>query len=222
MALHIVNEANRCLSCKNPMCQKGCPIQTPIPEIIRMFKNHEVAEAGKKLFSNNPLSLICSIVCDHEMQCAGNCVLGKKGQPIHFSSIESYISDTYLDRMEIPSVEKNGMDVAVIGSGPAGMTVAFEMIRNGYGVTIFEEKDEIGGVLRYGIPEFRLPKTILKRYEKLLQNMGVKIRPNTVIGSALEIKDLFRDGFKTVFIGTGVGKPNTLGIRNDIRQYQVK
>ncbi len=215
MALHIVNEANRCLSCKNPMCQKGCPIQTPIPEIIRMFKNHEVAEAGKKLFSNNPLSLICSIVCDHEMQCAGNCVLGKKGQPIHFSSIESYISDTYLDRMEIPSVEKNGMDVAVIGSGPAGMTVAFEMIRNGYGVTIFEEKDEIGGVLRYGIPEFRLPKTILKRYEKLLQNMGVKIRPNTVIGSALEIKDLFRDGFKTVFIGTGVGKPNTLGIRGE-------
>lgn len=103
----------------------------------------------------------------------------------------------------------------MIGSGPAGMTVAFEMIRNGYGVTIFEEKDEIGGVLRYGIPEFRLPKTILKRYEKLLQNMGVKIRPNTVIGSALEIKDLFRDGFKTVFIGTGVGKPNTLGIRGE-------
>lgn len=212
MALHIINEANRCLNCKKPMCQQGCPVHTPIPEIISLFKEHQIMEAGKRLFDNNPLSVICAVVCNHETQCAGHCVLGKKGHPIHFSSIESYISDTYLERMEIPEVPKKGKSAAVIGAGPAGITAAVELARGGYDVTIFEEKDEIGGVMRYGIPEFRLPKSVLKRYQKLLFAMGIKIRPNTVIGSALEIKDLFRDGFEAVFVGTGVGKPNTLGI----------
>lgn len=212
MALHIINEANRCLNCKKPMCQQGCPVHTPIPEIIRLFKEHQIMEAGKRLFDNNPLSVICAVVCNHETQCAGHCVLGKKGHPIHFSSIESYISDTYLERMELPEVPKKGKSAAVIGAGPAGITAAVELARGGYDVTIFEEKDEIGGVMRYGIPEFRLPKSVLKRYQKLLFDMGIKIRPNTVIGSALEIKDLFRDGFEAVFVGTGVGKPNTLGI----------
>lgn len=212
MALHIINEANRCLNCKKPMCQQGCPVHTPIPEIIRLFQEHKITEAGKRLFDNNPLSVICAVVCDHETQCAGHCVLGKKGNPIHFSSIESYISDMYLERMEIPEVPKKGKSVAVIGAGPAGITAAVELAHGGYDVTVFEEKDEIGGVMRYGIPEFRLPKSVLKRYQKLLVGMGIRIRPNTVIGSALEIKDLFRDGFEAVFVGTGVGKPNTLGI----------
>lgn len=117
--------------------------------------------------------------------------------------------------MEIKKKEKNGKCAAVIGAGPAGITVAVELIRNGYDVTIFEEQDEIGGVMRYGIPEFRLPKTIIKRYEKKLLEMGIQIRPKTIIGSALEIKDLFRDGYQAVFIGTGVGKPKTLGIRGE-------
>ena len=108
MSLHIIDEANRCLNCKKPMCQKGCPVHTPIPHIIQMFKENKVMEAGKELFENNPMSVICSIVCNHEQQCAGNCVLGRKGNPVHFSSIETYISDTYLDRMEIPEVEKKG------------------------------------------------------------------------------------------------------------------
>ena len=117
MSLHIIDEANRCLNCKKPMCQKGCPVDTPIPHIIQMFKENKVMDAGKELFENNPMSVICSIVCNHEQQCAGNCVLGHKGNPVHFSSIETYISDTYLDRMEIPEVEKKGKRVAVIGAG---------------------------------------------------------------------------------------------------------
>lgn len=215
MSLHIIDEANRCLNCKKPMCQQGCPIHTPIPKVIQMFKKHKMTEAGEMLFTNNPLSVVCSIVCNHEMQCEGHCVLGKKGNPIHFRSIENYISDGYLDRMEIKKKEKNGKCAAVIGAGPAGITVAVELIRNGYDVTIFEEQDEIGGVMRYGIPEFRLPKTIIKRYEKKLLEMGIQIRPKTIIGSALEIKDLFRDGYQAVFIGTGVGKPKTLGIKGE-------
>lgn len=127
MALHIINEANRCLNCKKPMCQQGCPVHTPIPEIIRLFKEHKIMEAGKRLFDNNPLSVICAAVCDHENQCAGRCVLGKKGNPIHFSSIESYISDMYLERMEIPEVPKKGKSMAVIGAGPAGITAAVEL-----------------------------------------------------------------------------------------------
>ncbi|MGN0250994.1 MAG: NAD(P)-dependent oxidoreductase [Oliverpabstia sp.] len=215
MSLHIIDEANRCLNCKKPMCQQGCPIHTPIPKVIQMFKEHKMTEAGETLFRNNPFSVVCSIVCNHEMQCEGHCVLGKKGNPIHFRSIENYISDGYLDRMEIEKKEKNGKCAAVIGAGPAGITVAVELIRNGYDVTIFEEQDEIGGVMRYGIPEFRLPKTIIKRYEKKLLEMGIQIRPKTIIGSALEIKDLFRDGYQAIFIGTGVGKPKTLGIRGE-------
>lgn len=147
MALHIINEANRCLNCKKPMCQQGCPVHTPIPEIIRLFQEHKITEAGKRLFDNNPLSVICAVVCDHETQCAGHCVLGKKGNPIHFSSIESYISDMYLERMEIPEVPKKGKSVAVIGAGPAGITAAVELARGGYDVTVFEEKDEIGAAM---------------------------------------------------------------------------
>ena len=161
MAIHIIDEANRCLNCKKPKCMEGCPVHTPIPHIIQMFKEHQVMDAGKELFQNNPMSVICSIVCDHEQQCAGHCVLGKKGNPVHFSSIENYISDTYLDRMKIQKPEEQKKSVAVIGAGSAGLTVAIILAQNGYKVTIFEQQDKIGGITRYGIPEFRLPKSIL-------------------------------------------------------------
>ena len=124
MAIHIIDEANRCLNCKKPKCMEGCPVHTPVPHIIQLFKEHQVMDAGRELFENNPMSLICSIVCNHEMQCAGNCVLGKKGSPVHFSSIETYISDMYLDRMKVKTAEQKKQNVAVIGAGPAGMTVA--------------------------------------------------------------------------------------------------
>ena len=215
MALHIIDEANRCLNCKKPMCQQGCPVHTPIPHIIQMFKENRLMEAGEELFQNNPMSVICSIVCNHEQQCEGHCVLGRKGNPVHFSSIENYISDMYLERMKILPVEKKSQKAAVIGAGPAGITVAIKLAQQGYGVTIFEWKDKIGGIMQYGIPEFRLPKSILDRYQIRLQELDVKVRPNTTIGAILKIEDLLRDGYASVFIGTGVWKAHNLGIEGE-------
>ena len=215
MALHIVAEANRCLNCKNPMCQKGCPVHTPIPTVIQLFKENRLMEAGEMLFNNNPLSAVCAIVCNHEKQCAGNCIRGRKDTPVHFSSIEAYISDMYLDRMTLPVPEKKDKKVAVIGCGPAGMTVAIQLARQGYPVTIFEWKGKIGGLLQYGIPEFRLPKSTLDRYQARMEEMGITIRTNTTIGAVLMIDNLFRDGYKAVFIGTGAEKPRTLDIEGE-------
>ena len=215
MALHIVEEANRCLNCKKPLCREGCPISTSIPEMIQLFKNGDLEEAAEMLFENNPMSVICSLVCNHEKQCEGHCILNRKGNPVHISSIENYISNTYLDKMKIAAEPKNGRKVGVIGAGPAGLTIAIMLAKKGYSVTVFDAKDKIGGVLQYGIPEFRLPKTILERYKKKLLKLGIRIRPNTAIGTALEIKDLFRDGYESIFIGTGVWKPKTLGIKGE-------
>ena len=216
MALHIMDEANRCLQCKVPQCQKGCPIHTNIPLAIRLLKENKLNEAGKMLFANNPLTTVCSLLCNHENQCEGHCVLGRKGAPVHFSSIENYISTTYANQMTNGPAKSNGMRVAIIGSGPAGITIAIILARYGYQVTIFEGKDKIGGVLRYGIPEFRLPKSVLDDIEyRHLELKGIKIRPNTTIGGAIGIDDLFRDGYKAIFVGTGVWKPNTLHIKGE-------
>jgi glutamate synthase (NADPH/NADH) small chain len=183
--------------------------------MIQAFKNGDLNDAGEMLFSNNPLSLVCSLVCNHEKQCEGHCILGKKGQSVHISSIENYISDTIFDKIKIECKPKNGKKVAVIGAGPAGITIAIYLTKEGYSVTIFDAKDKVGGVLQYGIPDFRLPKTILERYKKKLVDIGVKIRPNTAIGTALEIKDLVRDGYQSIFIGTGVWRPKTLGVKGE-------
>ena len=212
MAIHVVNEARRCLNCKVPQCRKGCPINTPIPDMIRMFLEHRTEEAGQMLFENNPLSVVCSLVCDHEKQCEGHCVLGRKGAPVHISSIENYISDAHLDRLQLQRQAAKGKRVAIIGSGPAGITIAVLLAQKGYDVTLFESRDKSGGVLRYGIPEFRLPKSVLDRYQAQLVQLGIKIRPNTVIGGALTVDDLQRDGYKAIFIGTGVWRPKKLGI----------
>lgn len=212
MAVHIIDEARRCLQCKKPICIEGCPINTNIPKMIQLLLDGEIDQAGQMLFDNNPMSLICSLVCNHESQCEGHCVLYRKNNAVHISSIEQYISDSYFDKMQLETSEhKRGM-VAVIGAGPAGLTISFVLRRMGYDVTIFDSKDKIGGVLQYGIPEFRLPKSILERYRSKLLHMGVRIRPNTTIGGALEIEDLFRDGYLSVFIGTGVWRPNILKI----------
>lgn len=213
--IHVIEEANRCLQCKKPMCMEGCPIKTPIPMMIKALKEGRVKEAGAFLFENNPLSVVCSLVCDHKAQCEGHCVLARRGEGVHISSIENYISTASLDRVEIKCESKNGHMVAVIGAGPAGITIAIEMAKKGYSVTIFDSRDKIGGVLQYGIPEFRLPKSILERYKKKLIEIGILIRPNTTIGGALEIKDLFRDGYEAIFIGTGVWRPKTLGVQGE-------
>lgn len=216
MALHVMDEANRCLQCKVPQCQKGCPIGTNIPLAIKLLKENKLNEAGRMLFENNPLTTVCSLVCNHENQCEGHCVLGHKGAPVHFSTIENYISTTYANQMTAGPKPSNGMRVAIIGSGPAGITIAIILARYGYQVTIFEGKDKIGGVLRYGIPEFRLPKSTLDDIEyRHLILKGIKIRPNTLIGSAITIEDLFRDGYKAIFVGTGVWKPNALHIKGE-------
>lgn len=215
MADHVVNEAKRCLQCKNPRCSAGCPIHTPIPDMIRLFRESELEQAGKMLFENNPLSVICSLVCDHEKQCEGHCVQGIKGAPVHISSIENYISDSYLDRMELKPAPPKGQRVAIIGSGPAGITIAVLLAQRGYGVTLFESREKIGGVLRYGIPAFRLPKDLLDRYKDQLIHLGIKIRPNTVIGRSLTVDDLLRDGYQAIFIGTGVWRPKKLGIKGE-------
>lgn len=212
MAINVVNEARRCLHCKIPQCRKGCPISTNIPEAIELFRNGHTKEAGKMLFENNPLSVICSLVCDHEKQCEGHCIFGRKGAPVHFSIIENYISDSYLDHLQLHVEPKRGQRVAIIGSGPAGITISVILAQRGYDVTIFESREKIGGVLRYGIPAFRLPKTILDRYKAQLVKLGIKIRPNTAIGRALTVDDLQRDGYEAIFIGTGVWKPKTMKI----------
>ena len=216
MAQHVLDEARRCLNCKNPQCQKGCPIHTPIPQVIQLLLHGQLDEAGRILYANNPLTTVCSLVCNHENQCEGHCVLGKKGAPVHFSTIEQYISSTYSSRTAPEKIPSNGMRVAIIGAGPAGLTIAVILASRGYQVTIFEGKDKIGGVLRYGIPEFRLPKSVLDEFEyrHLILN-GIKFRPNTTIGTAITIDDLFRDGYKSIFIGTGVWQPKALHIKGE-------
>ncbi len=216
MALHVMDEAIRCLECKNPTCVKGCPINTPIPKVISLLKQNKLDEAGWLLFENNPLTTVCSLICNHENQCEGHCVLGKKGVPVHFSTIEQYISRTYAPKMSKGPAASNGMRVAIVGSGPAGITIAIILARYGYQVTIFENKSEIGGVLRYGIPDFRLPKAVLDDIQyRHIELKGIKIRPNTHIGGAIGVDDLFRDGYKAIFVGTGVWKPNALHIKGE-------
>lgn len=215
MSFDVIQEAKRCLNCKKPMCRTGCPINTPIPDMIHMFLERNITGAGEMLFENNPLSIICSLICNHENQCEGHCVLNRKGAPVRISSIENYVSSHYFDKLNFGEVKKNGIRVGIIGSGPAGITIAMVLARRGYDITIFESRERIGGVLRYGIPEFRLPKSILDKYKEKLMSLGIKIRPNTVIGSTITIDDMFRDGYSAIFIGTGVWKPNSLHIKGE-------
>lgn len=218
MAIHIVEEANRCLSCKKPQCQlRGCPVRTPIPQVIQLFKERRIEEAGALLFDNNPMSLVCSHICNHSEQCEGLCILGRRGSPVHFSSIEAYVSDSYLERADFTRPKSNGTHVAVIGTGPAGLTVAIICARAGCQVTAFEQRSEIGGVLEFGIPDFRLPKQVVHRYRKVLGDLGVRVRPSTTIGGALLIDDLFHDGYDSVFVGSGAWRAKTLGIQGQAR-----
>lgn len=190
-------------------------MNTPIPEMISSFLNGDIKKAGKMVFDNNPLSVVCSIVCNHGNQCQGHCIRGLKGEPVEVSTIENFVSSHYLDSLALEKAEPNGIKVAVVGSGPAGITISIKMAQLGYDVTVFESKTEIGGVLRYGIPEFRLPKSIVDKYEGLLKKLGVKIRYNVTIGKAFGIEELFRDGFKAISIGTGVTWPIALNIKGE-------
>ena len=216
MALHVMDEAARCLGCKKPRCQEGYPIGTNIPEVIRLLKEGKLDEAGWMLFENNPLTTVCSLVCNHESQCEGHCIRGIKEAPVHFSVIENYISTTYANKMVKGPAPSNGRRAAIIGAGPAGLTIAIILARYGYQVTIFDGRDKIGGVMRYGIPDFRLPDAVLDDIAyRHLELKGIKFRPNTYIGNTLTIDDLFRDGYESVFVGAGLWRSNRLNIKGE-------
>ncbi|MDR3594126.1 NAD(P)-dependent oxidoreductase [Clostridium sp.] len=211
----LLDEANRCLLCKKPRCKENCPINTSIPEVINLYKEGKLKEAGEILFNNNPLSAVCALVCIHEDQCKGNCIKGIKGEPIKFHDIEQEISRKYLDEIKFENVPKDKDRIAIIGGGPAGITIAFILAMKGYNITIFDAHVKVGGVLRYGIPEYRLPKKLIDKIEDKLIELGVRIRPNTLIGPVITLDRLFEDGYKAVFIGTGVWNPKTLNIKGE-------
>jgi glutamate synthase (NADPH/NADH) small chain len=208
----IKSEAQRCLKCKVPGCAKGCPVATPIPQVMSMFLEGKLEEAGELLFNNNPLSAITSIVCPHDRNCKGHCILGKKNQPIEFYKVEQYVSRFYLETFQPPQVKKNGKKIAVVGAGPAGMTMSIILALKGYSITLFEAMDSIGGAMRYGIPEFRLPRSIFDYYRKILDSLDVKFRPNTRIGTNFSTEDMFLDGYDAIFICTGTTRPNRFGL----------
>ena len=213
MALHVLDEANRCLGCKKPLCQQGCPIHTNIPEVIRLLKANQMDAAGQMLFENNPLTTVCSLVCNHENQCEGHCVRNRmpSHDPVHFSIIEDYISTTYANKMTAGPAPKNGMKAAVVGSGPAGLTIAVLLARWGYDVTIFDARDKIGGVMRYGIPNFKLGKHIIDRRIRIMEQEGILFRVNTMVGKEILAKDVVKD-FDAVCVAIGAEVPRDLSI----------
>ena len=210
-----VEEANRCLGCKNPACVQGCPVNVRIPEFIKKIQERDFRGAHDIIFATNPLGQVSGRVCPQESQCESKCVRGIKGEPVAIGRLERFVSDwNYAHDPELPKdmKESNGIKVAVVGSGPAGVTCATDLAREGYKVTIFEALHTVGGVLVYGIPEFRLPKSIVRTSIERLQYMGVEIMTNMVIGRVLTIDELFEMGYKAVFVGSGAGLPMFMGI----------
>lgn len=209
-----IKEAQRCLHCKVPSCKKGCPISNDISEWIAELAKGNFGNAMVIINNRSNLPAVCGRVCAHERQCEGNCVLGKKGQHINIGRLERFVadfdSDAGLTHEAIP--EKNRGRVAVIGSGPAGLTIAGDLSRQGFAVEIFEMESEPGGVLMYGIPEYRLPKEVVRREIKKIENLGVAFHLNTTVGENYTVDDLFSQGFDAIFMGTGTGVPKRLEI----------
>ncbi len=211
-----MNEAQRCINCKNAQCVKGCPVAIDIPGFIELVKQGDFAGAYRIINQSSALPAICGRVCPQETQCEGKCIRGIKGDPVSIGKLERFVADWAMENNLKPtkSTEKKGKKVAVIGSGPAGLTCAGDLAKMGYDVTIFEALHEAGGVLVYGIPEFRLPKTkvVAKEIENV-KELGVKIETNVVVGKSVTIDELIsEEGFEAVFIGSGAGLPKFMGI----------
>lgn len=204
-------EASRCLQCKNPMCRQGCPVGVNIPAFILKIKNGDFEGARDTITADNNLPSICGRVCPQETQCESRCVLGKKFGAVAIGALERFAGDYIVGGKPVVPAEKVGKSVAVIGSGPAGLSCAADLIKRGFDVTIFEAFHTTGGVLSYGIPEFRLPKRIVKAEIASLEKMGVKIVTNAVIGKSLTIAELKED-FDFIFLGTGAGLPGFMNI----------
>ena len=211
-----VKEASRCLHCKNPKCVEGCPVSINIPEFISHIKENVIEGAAKEIAKYSSLPAVCGRVCPQESQCEGKCVLGIKGEPIAIGKLEKYAADWARENNVDVSFkeESNNIKVAIIGSGPAGLTCAGDLAKKGYDVTIFEALHEPGGVLVYGIPEFRLPKEeVVKAEIDNIKKLGVKIETNVIVGRTITIDEILNDeGFKAVFIGSGAGLPKFMGI----------
>ena len=208
------DEASRCLNCKNQPCVKGCPVAIHIPQFIQALRKGEIEEAYQIISLTSSLPAVCGRVCPQETQCESKCTLGVRFEPVGIGRLERFVADWHNEHShEAPKKpEPNGHRVAVVGSGPSGLTCAGDLAKKGYAVTVFEALHTAGGVLVYGIPEFRLPKAIVAREVDTLKALGVDIQTNVIIGKTLTIDELFEQGYEAVFIGSGAGLPNFMGI----------
>ncbi|MBF0118192.1 MAG: NADPH-dependent glutamate synthase [Desulfobacterales bacterium] len=208
-------EAKRCLQCKKPSCIEGCPVGVDIPGFINLIGEGKFAESIKKIWEKNSLPAICGRVCPQEIQCEGKCIVGKKAEPVAIGNLERFAADfeRLYGKGEIPSKMKStGKKIAVVGSGPSGLTVAGDLILKGHDVTVLEAFHKTGGVLVYGIPEFRLPKSIVASEVATLEKLGVKINCNTVVGKSVTVDELFQEGYDAVYVGVGAGLPYFMNI----------
>ena len=212
-----IDEAKRCLNCRQHPCVSGCPVNVRIPEFIAKVAEGEFEEAYKIITSTNSLPAVCGRVCPQEHQCEGKCVRGIKGEPVGIGRLERFVADYKMEqgntKVEVPA--SNGHKVAVVGAGPSGLTCAGDLARLGYQVTVFEAFHVAGGVLMYGIPEFRLPKAIVQKEIKTLKALGVNIMTDMVIGKVLSVDELLEDGYEAIFIGSGAGLPRFMGIEGE-------
>lgn len=208
-------EAKRCLQCKKAACSTGCPVEINIPEFIGLVAEKKFAEAAKKIKVTNSLPAVCGRVCPQEIQCESKCIVGKKGDPISIGGLERFVADWEREHGKVeapPRPKPKNKKVAVVGSGPAGLTVASDLAKLGYGVTLFEALHKTGGVLVYGIPEFRLPKAIVQAEVDFVESLGVEIKTNALIGKLFTIPELMESGYDAVFIGIGAGGPMFMNI----------
>ncbi|MBA2123629.1 glutamate synthase (NADPH), homotetrameric [bacterium Unc6] len=212
-----IKEAKRCLNCPKPKCVEGCPVFIDIPSFIQLIKEGKFKEALDKIREKNNLPAACGRVCPQETQCEALCVLAKKSEPIDIGTLERAAADYGEENSEDVQNqgEKNNIKIGIIGSGPAGLTCAADLAKMGYNVTIFESLHKVGGVLQYGIPEFRLPKAIVEKEVDYVQSLGVQIEVNVIVGKTVSIEELRKEGFKAFFIGAGAGLPYFLGVEGE-------
>jgi len=210
-----IAEASRCLQCKKPKCIEGCPVNVDIPGFLALARDSDFAGAAALLRETNSLPAICGRVCPQENQCEGVCVLGRKSEPVAVGRVERFVGDYALRQQQAADASPDGPRIAVVGSGPAGLTVAGDLARRGYRVTIFEALHSGGGVLRYGIPNFRLPKDVLQAEIDYVRSLGAEVRPDAVIGRLFTLPQLMDSGYAAAFIGTGAGTPHFMGIEGE-------